>query len=1247
MHRDRTAELRVLLERRILIMDGAMGTMIQQHKLDETAYRGAHFAGCSHDVKGNNELLTLTQPALIAEIHGQYLAAGADIIETNTFGATSIAQADYHLEHLAVEMNLASARIAKAACVKFSTTDRPRFAAGAFGPTPKTASISPDVNDPAARNVTFDQLANAYLEQARALAEGGVDIFLLETVFDTLNAKAALFAIETFFEESGYRLPLMISGTVTDASGRILSGQTVEAFWNSVRHARPLTIGLNCALGAALMRPYIEELATLCDAFICVYPNAGLPNPMSDTGFDETPDITSSLLQEFAASGLVNIAGGCCGTTPEHIHAIAEAVKDLPPRKLPVPEPMLRLSGMEAFNVGDDSLFVNVGERTNVTGSKAFARLILAEQYDEALAVARQQVENGAQVIDINMDEAMLDSRAAMVRFLHLIASEPDIARVPIMIDSSKWEVIEAGLKCVQGKAIVNSISMKEGEAEFLRQAKLCRRYGAAVIVMAFDEQGQADTFARKTEICKRAYELLTTRAGFAPEDIIFDPNIFAIATGIDEHSNYGVDFIEATRWIRANLPCAKVSGGVSNVSFSFRGNDPAREAIHTVFLYHAIKAGMSMGIVNAGMVGVYDDLAPELRERVEDVVLNRRPDATERMIEFAGTLKAGGDKVEQTLEWRGTAQNPTSVERRLSHALVHGITHWIVEDTEEARAKLEREGGRPIQVIEGPLMDGMNIVGDLFGAGKMFLPQVVKSARVMKQAVAHLVPFIEAEKARLGDIKPKGKIVIATVKGDVHDIGKNIVAVVLQCNNYEVVNLGVMVPATKILEVAKAEGADIIGLSGLITPSLEEMGHVAHEMQRTGFSVPLLIGGATTSRIHTAVKIAPHYEGITVYVPDASRCVSVCSSLLSPELRDGYIAGIRADYDKLRAQHAAKKGQPLATLAAARANAFKPDWSAYVPPKPAQIGIRPFRDYDLAEIARHIDWSPFFQTWDLTGSYPAILDDALVGESARGVFKDAQAMLEKIIAEKWLSANGVIGLFPAARAGDDIELYRDESRKERLATFHNLRQQTEKAADRVNFCLSDFVASKDSGIADYLGAFAVTAGLGIESRVKAFEDAHDDYNAIMLKALADRMAEAFAELLHQRVRREFWGYTADESLSTEAMIAEQYCGIRPAPGYPACPEHTEKGTLFSLLDAPALGITLTESFAMWPAAAVSGFYFSHPQSQYFALGKIGHDQVADYARRKGMSLAEAERWLAPNLGYEPQKRKASETAAA
>ncbi len=1237
MHTDRTDELRALLSRRILILDGAMGTMIQRYSLDEAKYRGERFANITQDVKGNNELLVLTRPQVISEIHEQYLAAGADLIETNTFGATRVAQADYHLEELAYEMNVAAAKLAKAACVKYSTPEQPRFAAGAFGPTPKTASISPDVNDPGARNVTFDELVASYLEQAHALYEGGVDVFLVETIFDTLNAKAALFAIETFFDEKGVRLPLMISGTVTDASGRILSGQTVEAFWNSVRHARPLTIGLNCALGAALMRPYIEELSRYCDAHICVYPNAGLPNPMSDTGFDETPDITSSLLQEFAAAGLVNIAGGCCGTTPDHIRAIANAVKPLPARKLPESDRKLRLSGLEAFNVDDASLFVNVGERTNVTGSKAFARLILNEQYDEALAVARQQVENGAQVIDVNMDEAMLDSKAAMVKFLNLVASEPDISRVPIMIDSSKWDVIEAGLKCVQGKSIVNSISMKEGEESFLRQAALCKRYGAAIIVMAFDEQGQADTFARKTEICQRAYDLLTRKVGFDPEDIIFDPNIFAIATGIEEHNNYGVDFIEATRWIKQNLHGAKISGGVSNVSFSFRGNDPAREAIHTVFLYHAIKAGMTMGIVNAGMIGVYDDLAPELRERVEDVVLNRKRedggDPTERLIEFAGTLKAGGAREAQTLEWRNAP-----VGERLTHALVHGITQWIVEDTEAVRQEIEARGGRPIQVIEGPLMDGMNVVGDLFGAGKMFLPQVVKSARVMKQAVAHLIPYIEAEKARLASesgeaAKPRGKIVIATVKGDVHDIGKNIVSVVLQCNNYTVVNLGVMVPAQKILDTAREENADIIGLSGLITPSLEEMAHFAREMARQGVTLPLLIGGATTSRVHTAVKIAPNFAGVTVYVPDASRAVGVCSNLLSPELRDDFIASLRDDYEKIRVQHAGKKGPTLVSLATARANAHHSDWQDYAAVAPKQFGRRVLKNYDLAELVPYIDWSPFFQTWDLAGSYPKILDDAVVGESARNVFRDAQAMLKKIVDGRWLTANAVFGLWPAASTGDDIEIYADESRAKTLSVWHNLRQQNEKAADRANFCLADFVAPKNAKMKDYIGAFAVTTGIGIEARVKAYEDQHDDYNAIMLKALADRLAEAFAERLHERVRREFWGYAADESLDTADLVTEKYRGIRPAPGYPACPDHTEKAALFELLGAPDVGITLTESYAMLPAAAVSGFYIGHPQSQYFAVGRIGTDQLKDYAARKGLSVEEAERWLAPNLG--------------
>ncbi|MFN7086662.1 MAG: methionine synthase [Burkholderiales bacterium] len=1236
MNDNRTAQLEAALAARILLLDGAMGTMIQRHRLDEAAYRGERFRDFAHDVKGNNELLVLTQPQLIRQIHEQYLAAGSDIIETNTFGATRVAQADYHMEELVCERNVAAAQLARAACAGYASPEKPRFVAGAIGPTPKTASISPDVNDPAARNITFDELAAAYLEQVRGLAEGGVDIFLVETVFDTLNAKAALFAIDQFFEESGITLPIMISGTVTDASGRILSGQTVEAFWNSVRHARPVTIGLNCALGAALMRPYVEELSRICDSRICVYPNAGLPNPMSDTGFDETPEITAALLGEFAAAGFVNVAGGCCGTTPDHIRAIAEAVATLPPRRVPPPDHKLRLAGLEPMNIDDDSLFVNVGERTNVTGSRAFARLILNGQYDEALAVARQQVENGAQMIDVNMDEAMLDSKAAMQRFLNLVASEPDIARVPVMIDSSKWEVIEAGLKCVQGKPVVNSISMKEGEAEFLRQARLCRRYGAAVIVMAFDEQGQADTFQRKIEICHRAYELLTQRAGFPPEEIIFDPNIFAIATGIEEHNNYAVDFIEATRWIRRNLPYAKVSGGVSNVSFSFRGNDPAREAIHTVFLYHAIKAGMTMGIVNAGMIGVYDELDPELRERVEDVVLNRRPDATERMIEIAATLKAGGAKQEQNLEWR---DDP--VEKRLAHALVHGITQWIVEDTEEARRKVEQRGGRPIEVIEGPLMDGMNIVGELFGAGKMFLPQVVKSARVMKQAVAHLIPYIEAEKARLGDTKPKGKIVIATVKGDVHDIGKNIVAVVLQCNNYEVVNMGVMVPCQKILDAAREHRCDIIGLSGLITPSLEEMAHVAREMQRQGFTLPLLIGGATTSRTHTAVKIAPGYSGgPTVWVADASRSVTVCSNLLAEDeaVRRSYLREVERDYEKIRVQHAGKKGPELVTLAAARANRFRTDWTSYVPPRPAAPGIRRLTNYDLAEIAGYIDWGPFFQTWDLAGAYPKILDDEVVGEEARKLLADARAMLKKIIAGKWLTANAVFGLFPAnsVSPGDDIEIYADEKRERVLMTWHNLRQQNVKPAGNPNLCLGDFVAPSDSGVGDYLGAFALTAGIGIEKRLREFESRHDDYSAIMLKALADRLAEAFAERLHQRVRQEFWGYARDEQLDSAALIAEQYRGIRPAPGYPACPDHTEKGPLFALLDAGAVGITLTESYAMQPASSVSGFYLAHPEARYFAVGKLGRDQVEDYAQRKRLPLAEVERWLAPLLAYDP-----------
>jgi 5-methyltetrahydrofolate--homocysteine methyltransferase len=1268
-------QLREILARRIMILDGAMGTIIQQYQLNEQDYRGgpdgrfADFAppACADStlpaarelfVKGNNELLTLTQPHIIQEIHERYLAAGADLIETNTFGATSIAQDDYHMGHLAYEMNVAAARLARAACDKYTSADKPRFVAGALGPTPKTASISPDVNDPAARNISFDQLVAAYLEQTRGLVEGGADVLLVETVFDTLNCKAALFAIDLYFDQNKEqtRLPIMISGTVTDASGRILSGQTVPAFWNSVRHARPLTIGLNCALGAALMRPYAEELSKIADTFVCIYPNAGLPNPMSDTGFDELPADTSSLLREFAEAGFINIAGGCCGTTPEHIKAIADLLADTAPRQVPAVPRALRLSGLEPFTVDDDSLFVNVGERTNVTGSKAFARMILNEQFDEALSVARQQVENGAQVIDINMDEAMLDSVAAMTRFLHLIASEPDISRVPIMIDSSKWSVIEAGLKCVQGKAIVNSISMKEGEAEFLRQATLCRRYGAAVIVMAFDEKGQADTFLRKTEICRRAYQLLTEQLDFPPEDIIFDPNIFAIATGIEEHNNYAVDFINATRWIKENLPHAKISGGVSNVSFSFRGNDPAREAIHTVFLYHAIKAGMTMGIVNAGMMGVYDDIPAELRERVEDVVLNRpvagEMNATERMIEIAGTLKPGGRQDVQNLEWRAG-----TVQKRLSHAMVHGITQWIVEDTEEARRELLANGGRPIHVIEGPLMDGMNVVGDLFGQGKMFLPQVVKSARVMKQAVAHLIPYIEEEKRldekRTGIVaKPKGKIVIATVKGDVHDIGKNIVSVVLQCNNFEVVNMGVMVPCSEILARAKVENADMIGLSGLITPSLEEMAHVAKEMQRDPhfrmLKIPLLIGGATTSRAHTAVKIAHNYEGPVVYVPDASRSVSVAQSLLTPEQRDQYIADIEHDYARIREQHANKKALPILALAGARDNKMKLSFEgANAPVKPKFIGRRVFKNVDLATLAQYIDWGPFFQTWDLAGPYPAILTDEVVGAAASKVFEEGQQLLKKIIDGRWLTANGVIALLPANSVNhDDIEIYTDETRTTVAFTYYGLRQQgvkpvIEDAAgnkvQRPNQCLADFIApklidGKPSGLKDYIGMFAVTAGLGIEKYEKRFEDAHDDYSSILLKSLADRLAEAFAEHLHERVRTDLWGYAAAEKLDSAAMIAERYVGIRPAPGYPACPEHTVKADLFKLLQAEEIGMQLTESFAMFPGAAVSGFYFAHPGSKYFVVGKIGEDQLNDMAARRGVAKTEMERWLAPNL---------------
>ncbi len=1237
----RLQQLHAALDSRILILDGAMGTMIQTYKLEEADYRGERFRDHPHDLKGNNDLLVLTRPQVIREIHAQNLEAGADIIETNTFNSTSIAQADYHMEAIVYELNVEAAKLAREEAARFEALDpsRPRFVAGAIGPTNRTASISPDVNDPGHRNTSFDELVESYTEAVRGLVDGGVDLLLVETIFDTLNAKAALFAIDAFCDQLGRRIPIMISGTITDASGRTLSGQTPEAFWNSVRHARPLTIGLNCALGAKLMRPYIEEISGIADTYVCAYPNAGLPNPLAPTGYDELPPETASYLLDFAQSGFINIAGGCCGTTPAHIKAMAEALKGLPPRKVPKIEHRTRLSGLEPLNIGDDSLFVNIGERTNVTGSPGFAKLIMAGDFAAALSVARQQVENGAQMIDVNMDEAMLDSKAAMARFLNLVASEPDISRVPVVIDSSKWEVIEAGLKCVQGKCVVNSISMKEGKDEFVKHAKLAKRYGAAVIIMAFDEQGQADTIERRKEICGKAYRILVDEVHFPAEDIIFDPNIFAIATGIEEHSNYGIDFIQATRWIRENLPHARVSGGLSNISFSFRGNNPVREAIHTAFLYHAIQAGLTMAIVNAGQIGVYDEIPKDLLQHVEDIIFNRRPDAAERMVRFAETVKGQAKVDTQDLEWRkGT------VEERLAHALVKGIADHIVEDTEEARMKY----GRPIHVIEGPLMDGMNVVGDLFGAGKMFLPQVVKSARVMKQSVAHLEPFLAAEKAAAGDARPKGKIVLATVKGDVHDIGKNIVGVVLQCNNYQVINLGVMVPWKKISDVAREENADIIGLSGLITPSLEEMAHNAREMKREGYSIPLLIGGATTSRTHTAVKIAPNYDGPVVWVPDASRSVSVCSSLLSDELRNGYVNDVSAEYDRIRAQHEGKKGPSLIPVGRARDNAMKTDWKRYTPPKPHMLGVKVLKNYDLAEIAQYIDWGPFFQTWELSGPYPAILDDVLVGESARSVLAEGQAMLKKIIDGRWLTANAVFGLFPAARVNhEDIEIYSDESRRNVLMTWHNLRQQNEKPTGNPNLSLADFIAPKDAGVPDYIGAFAVTAGAGIEKRLEMFEKQHDDYNAIMLKALADRLAEACTELLHARVRREFWAYAADERLSSGDLIKEKYRGIRPAPGYPACPDHTEKGPLFELLGAERAGMRLTESFAMYPASSVSGFYFSHPESRYFAVGKVDRDQMTDYARRKAMPLAEIERWLGPVLGYEPARDDAEESATA
>ena len=1249
---DRSAELRDLLAQRILILDGAMGTMVQQHGLQEADYRGgdknSRFLAHGKDLKGNNDLLCLTRPDIIGGIHTAYLEAGADIIETNSFNATRVSQAEYGLADVAFELNVAAARLAREAADQFSTPDKPRFVAGVLGPTSRTASLSPDVNDPGARNVTFDALVADYLESARGLTQGGADILLVETIFDTLNAKAALFAIEQFFDEAGRRWPVMISGTITDASGRTLSGQTAEAFWNSLRHVKPLSFGLNCALGAKELRQYVAEISRLCDCFVSAHPNAGLPNAFG--GYDESPEMLADELREWGEGGLINIVGGCCGTTPKHIRAIADALQNTPPRRPAKADNFLHLSGLEPFTINDDSLFVNVGERTNVTGSKAFARMILEGRFDDALAVARSQVENGAQIVDINMDEAMLDSQAAMVKFLHLVGSEPDICKVPLMLDSSKWEVIEAGLKCIQGKGVVNSISMKEGEEKFLVQARLARRYGAAVIVMAFDEQGQADTFERKTQICKRAYDVLVAD-GFPAEDIIFDANIFAIATGIPEHDNYAVDFINAVAWIKANLPHARTSGGVSNVSFSFRGNDAVREAIHTVFLYHAVKAGLTMGIVNAGQLGVYDELDPVLREKVEDVVLNRKPGAGEALVEFASSVKGQAREQVVDLAWR-----EAPVNKRLEHAMVRGITEFVVADTEECRATLMGEGKPPLAVIEGPLMAGMNVVGDLFGAGKMFLPQVVKSARVMKLAVAHLLPYIEAEKLRTGSTS-KGKIIMATVKGDVHDIGKNIVGVVLGCNGYDVVDLGVMVPVDKILHAAREHGAQAIGLSGLITPSLEEMANIASEMQRLGWgddggkdggagALPLLIGGATTSRAHTAIKIAPNYAGPVVYVPDASRAVGVVTQLLSIDMRQDFVNEVAADYEKVRTQHAAKKGVPLVSLAAARANRTKLD---YVPVKPKNLGVTVLRDLDLAVLAKYIDWGPFFQTWDLAGAFPQILDDAIVGEAARNVYRDAQAMLQQLIAEKWISANAVFGLFPANSVGDDIVFFNDESRSTPLMTWYGLRQQQERPAGKPHQCLSDFVAPQkvpagtqsagagdtatNAPTPDYAGAFAVSAGIGIEKKLAEFEAQHDDYRSIMLKSLADRLAEAAAEWLHAEVRKKYWGYVADETLQADDLIAEKYQGIRPAPGYPACPDHTAKAALFQLLNAKAnADMELTENFAMTPAASVAGFYLAHPQAKYFAVSKIGRDQLQDWAQRSGMDTKQAERWLSPLL---------------
>jgi 5-methyltetrahydrofolate--homocysteine methyltransferase len=1217
--------IREELEKRILVIDGAMGTMIQRFELTEEDFRGERFANHPCDVKGNNDLLNITRPEVIKAIHLDYLNAGADIIETNTFSTQRISMADYQMEDLAYELSFSGAQVAKESITEFMAEhpDRRCFVAGAIGPTNRTLSLSPDVNDPGYRAIYFDELESAYMEQVRGLVDGGADILLIETIFDTLNCKAAIVAIKKYEKEIGRKLEIMISGTITDASGRTLSGQTVEAFLNAIRHAEPLSIGFNCALGAKEMRPHIEELSDKADAYISAYPNAGLPNEFG--AYDELPHETAHFVEDFIEHGYVNIVGGCCGTTPEHISCIAGKAKNVRPRKLPQVEPHLRLSGLEPVTVTPESIFVNIGERTNITGSPKFSKLILNGDYEAALTVARQQVEGGAQIIDVNMDEGMLDSEAAMTKFLNLIASEPDISKLPIMIDSSKWTVIEAGLKCIQGKGIVNSISLKEGEEKFKESARKVMQYGAAVVVMAFDEQGQADSFERRVEICQRSYDILVNEVGFNPSDIIFDPNILTVATGLEEHNNYAVDFINATRWIKQNLPHAHVSGGVSNISFSFRGNNTVREAMHSAFLYHAIQAGLDMGIVNAGMLEVYREIPPDLLERVEDVLFNRRDDATERLVEFADTIKTKGKEIVRDEKWR---DNP--VEERLSHALVKGIIEYLDDDVEEARQKYDK----PIHVIEGPLMDGMNIVGDLFGAGKMFLPQVVKSARVMKKAVAYLLPFIAQEKLDNPDGKESssaGRILMATVKGDVHDIGKNIVGVVLACNNFEIVDMGVMVPAQEIIKKAKEINADIIGLSGLITPSLDEMVHFAKEMERENFTIPLMIGGATTSRIHAAVKVAPHYSGPVIHVLDASRSVTVSSTLMNPQNKPAYVDGIRKEYDKAREAHLNKRSDKrFKRIEEARADKFQIDLDL-VAPKPSFLGSKVIDNFPLEELLPYIDWTPFFHTWELRGSYPKIFDDKVIGDEAKKLFEDAQVLLNKIVEEKLLTAKAVIGFWPANTVGDDIKLKADGQ----TVTIHTLRQQAEKVAGDPYYALSDFIAPQDSGKADYFGGFALTAGIGCDEMVAEFELNHDDYNSIMAKALADRLAEAFAEKLHQLVRTEYWGYAADENLSNQDLIKEQYAGIRPAPGYPACPDHTEKETLFNLLDVEdRIGLKLTESFAMYPTAAVSGFYFAHPQSRYFGLGKISKDQVEEYAERKEMSLEDTERWLGPNLAY-------------